>query len=315
MFRCAGYRRTNPETDEPECDYRSDKQWRGRCPKCRQPYACERLGSSLPSRRQLARASESLSTEFDVKHIPTGVEGIDDLTVGGICESQMILLAGGSGTRKTSLMLRMLGGLARRTSRPLIFASAEMNEPDLMSFCRTMGVDHENVLLMGDVVNHQDVLNVCDERKPLLLVLDSLQAVSRNSNQTDEYIAHALMQYCKRTKMCAVLINHVTSQLDIKGGTGAPHYVDTILFFEPFIPDIDGDPRSLFGRDALAACGLEYRGAEVSDEPVENLRVLKVHLKNRYGGGVGRRVYYATTPTGDIVQMKLKSNLLTLPIK
>jgi len=302
VFRCGGYRRTDPETDKPLCDFKSTRRWHGRCPKCKGPWDCLKQGTD-GSKRKLASAAEANDPDLQVKHIPTGEEGIDYLTAGGVVESQLILLAGGSGTRKTSTMLRVLNGLTKQTTRPLLFASAEMNTVDLKLFCQTMKVTDEQVKLMGDVVNIYDVLNVCDEIRPLVLVVDSLQAVSKNSSQPDETIAHVLMQYCKRTKMCAVIINHVTSTLAIKGGTGAPHYVDTILFYEPFIPKMDGHPRDMFGRQALDAAGIVV-GSD-REQPVDNLRVLVVFMKNRYGGGVGKKVYYATTPDGDIVQLKL----------
>lgn len=307
VFRCGGrFRPDDHDLDKPACTYQAETPWRGRCPGCRGPYSCDRIGAER-SKRKLSTAAAAQSLE-DVKHTPSGIEGFDDLLKGGIAPSQVILLAGQPGTRKTSLSLTVLHGLTKQTTRPLLLASAEQNDNDLGMFCKMLGVTSDQVKLKGNVADLDDVLILCDEIKPMAMVLDSMQAVSNNCGKSNELIGKAIVDYCKRTKMTTIIISHMTKNFDVKGGTGAPHYVDTILAFEPFIPELDGDPIEMFGRQALRDIGIDYSPINAG-EKIENLRLLKSVMKNRYGS-VGAMSYFFTTPEGGLAQLKKKTKII-----
>lgn len=307
VWKCAGRFRIDPETDEPICTYKADKPWGPRCPSCDRPYSCDKIGVER-SGRKLSSAAQSVDPGIQAKHIATGIDGFDLLTNGGIVESQSILLAGPSGSRKTSLMLMVLDQLTKNTTRPLLIASAEQNDKDVLMFCDMLGIRNDKLKIMGNASHIEDVLSICDELRPLMLVLDSLQAISASSGQASHEIARRFAKYCKGKKMCGVAINHMNKTLDITGSTGASHYIDTVLAFEPFIPELDGDPAKLFGEAVLRENQIHYNRKE-PDEKIENLRILKSIIKNRYGS-IGSQAYYFTAKDGKIVPLEKKSNVL-----
>lgn len=306
IFKCMGRDRRDDE-GTPICTYQSEVRWSGRCPGCGQTYECRAFGTQR-SGKKFASAADSNDPKHEIKRIETGQDAFDRLLGGGLVASQAILLAGKPGTRKTSFMLQVLDSLAKKTTRPVLYASAEQNVNDVMMFCRVVGATSENLKIMGNVSHVDDFLNQCSEMKPVAAVMDSLQSLAQNSGANVDKIAHFFVDYCKRTKMVGVAINHMTNQLDIKGGTGPAHDVDTVLIFEPYIPDLDGSLTGNFGKAALQELEIDY-DAQDEKSPVENLRVLTTYLKNRYGS-IGDKVYLYTTRSGEIVELK-KRKLVT----
>lgn len=281
-------------------------KWKGPCPNCGGLWAIEKKREIAASK--LANAAQADDPAMKIKYVETGVRGFDRILSGGIVESQAILLAGSSGSRKTSLMLVVLNALAERKKRPVLFATAEQNEKDAKMFCNTMQVFSEHVKIMGNVSDLDEVFDTCKELEPVMVVIDSLQAVSRNSQQSEETLAFEIVQYFKRTSMCVVMTNHMTTGFGIKGGTGAPHYVDTVLAFEPFIPALDGDPSKLFGERALHDANVIWNRKD-PEEKIHNLRVLTSVLKNRYGS-IGDKVFFHTQKDGSLVQLEEKPKVL-----
>lgn len=306
VFKCGNITRRD-EDDNPVCDYSAPQRWSGICPKCKRNYGKIKVGLERGGRK-LSSAAQSVDPGIQAKHIATGIDGFDQLTNGGIVESQSILLAGPAGSRKTSLMLMVLDQLTKNTTRPLLIASAEQNDKDVLMFCDMLGIKNDKLKIMGNASHIEDVLSICDELRPLMLVLDSLQAISSSSGQPSHEIARRFAKYCKGKKMCGVAINHMNKALDITGSTGAAHYVDTVLAFEPFFPDIDGDPAKLFGEAVLREHQIHYNRKDPG-EKIDNLRILKSIIKNRYGS-IGQQAYYFTAKDGKIVPLEKKSNVL-----
>ncbi len=254
-----------------------------------------------------------MSTDEGIKHkyIPTGIEGFDEVIGSsnghGVVESQSILLAGAAGSRKTSLALKLCEGLTKQTVRPMLMASGEQNNNDVLALCQLLKVSSSQIKIHGNTSNVYDILALCDNYKPFMGVFDSLQAISEGSGMNNEAVAKVITQYCKRTKMIAIIISHLTKDLSIKGGTGAPHYVDTICMYEPFIPSMDGNPVELFGRKVAQ----EIVWSGDMEEKIPKLRVLVggAHGKNRYGD-IDQKAYFLTGDDGELVLLRKKPKVI-----
>lgn len=316
IYKCAGRFRIDPETDEPICTYQSEKRWRGPCPSCCRPYNCDPIGVEKTAGRKIVTAAQSIEPGVAHEYIQTGVGDFDSIIgpgsispgvkhPGGVVKSQVILLAGPQGSRKTSIALMVEEGLTKHTTRHMAHHSAEQNDRDLLAFCQLVGVVNEQVRLFGNSSNIHEILSRCDEDKPFATVFDSLQAIATDSGMTPETVATMIARYSKRTSMISIIISQMTAQLNIKSGTGAPHIVDTLMTFEPYRPSIDGTPRQLFGKRVAREIG--YDAVAAAEDDLPHLRVLIGGSagKNRYGD-INQRAYVWTPPGGGLRWLKKK---------
>jgi circadian clock protein KaiC len=71
----------------------------------------------------------------------TGIEGLDDITLGGFPRGRATLLVGGAGSGKTILSLQTLANGARLFNEPGIFVAFEENVEQIIENSRTFGWD------------------------------------------------------------------------------------------------------------------------------------------------------------------------------
>ncbi len=72
---------------------------------------------------------------------PTGIEGLDDITSGGLPAGRPTLIAGGAGCGKTMLALEFLVRGATQFNEPGVFMMFEENAAELTANVRSMGFD------------------------------------------------------------------------------------------------------------------------------------------------------------------------------
>jgi circadian clock protein KaiC len=72
---------------------------------------------------------------------PTGIEGFDDITYGGLPRNRTALVCGAAGCGKTLLAMQFLVNGARLYNEPGVFMSFEENEAELAENIASLGVD------------------------------------------------------------------------------------------------------------------------------------------------------------------------------
>lgn len=312
VWKCMGSRRLD-EDGKPICDHQAEKPWRGRCPKCKRPFECRPFGiQHIVKGVHEVTAAQSTNPDLKPKYIPSGVKGFDHVLGGGLCESQIVLFGGPPGSRKTSLSLLVEDGIARETRSTVAYLSAEQNDQDVLRLCQLVGITSPKMKIRGS--NHSchldDTIEYLREVQPAMAVLDSLQAYASQSGCSMETWAERIMHFTKGTKMIVIIVGHLTLELTFKGGTGPPYYVDTMVMFEPFFPNQDGNPVELFGRRVAAEIG--YEG--VDDQELVRVRVLVggAFGKNRFGP-INEKAYYYTPKDGALRQLEPRTKVLLFP--
>ncbi len=279
------------------CAHEADARWRGPCPNCGGLWAITKAGTGHNKNRGILTAADALTDAADVDYIRTGIENFDSVLNGGLVRGQIILFGAPQGTGKTRFSLQLLQSLVGRQEAPVVFASMEETGREIIVTCKQVGATSDRIIVIGNDHDFDvhDILQICEERKPFILVLDSLQAVDGWSTQNTETVL-AIMEHCNRTGMCALVMNHMGKDLDFKGGTTVGHAVKTLLTFYQYDPAQDGKMRELFGKKFVNA-------VEDGELLLTDVRTM-ISGKNR-SGGMGRKAFFFFNKDGRLEPLTL----------
>jgi circadian clock protein KaiC len=135
------------------------------------------------------------------KKLSTGINGLDEILGGGLPESSVTMVAGASGTGKTTIALHFIVEGARRNEKGL-FVSFDEPETKLVQYGEGFGWDvkrfQDNGLICikylpldADNIDEQflRVENLLRELQPARLVIDSVASVDRVMTES-EYVGH-----------------------------------------------------------------------------------------------------------------------------
>ncbi len=216
---------------------------------------------------------------------------LDHVIGGGLHPGQVVLLSGLPGSRKTTLALSVANCFAGKVA-PALHASGEQTKKDLDMFAGLVLPKRSKRLYTSGDGFSSGIKQLLRE-KVKLIVVDTLHSFMVNglkgapgSPSQMLAVTRSIMAHCKSTGMNAVVIAHANRK-DLSICGPAEHYVDTVLFIEPFIEEIDGTLKDL--------------GLNPKLDP-RRLRVL-VARKNRYGSTEAKSYLY-TENDGRLVWVK-----------
>jgi DNA repair protein RadA/Sms len=223
-----------------ECGFETPK-WMGFCPQCRSDsdlveVADPKRGRSRPTPAgTVVPVSEVAASAAERR--TTGLLEVDRVLGGGLVRGAAILLGGEPGVGKSTLLLQIAGGLAASGAGVLV-ASAEESLDQLALRAGRLGTDVGSVL----VTSERDVDAIVaagDERRPELLIVDSIQTVAAREvsgapggvAQVREAAAR-LVHFAKESGVAVVIVGHVTKDGSIAGPKLLEHTVDVVLYLE-----------------------------------------------------------------------------------
>ena len=281
------------------CAHEGDSKWKGPCPGCGGLWTVGKIGTDGHAKSKLIlTAADALTSVADVDYIKTGIENFDSVLNGGLVRGQIILFGAPQGTGKTRFALQLCQSLVGRQEAPVVFASMEETGREIVVTCKQVGATSDRISIIGNDRDFDvhDILQVCEEKNPFLLVLDSLQAVDGWSTQNTDTVL-AIMEHCNRTGMCALVMNHMGKDLDFKGGTTVGHAVKTLLTFYQYDPAQDGKMRELFGKKLVNAI-------EDGELLLTDIRTM-ISGKNR-SGGMGRKSFFFFNKDGRLEPLTMQ---------
>ncbi len=221
------------------CGYQVIKKM-GRCPGCGQWDSFEEktLKAKIgPIKGDIvAQPIHTLNGERDSR-LTTDLEEFDRVLGGGIVPGSLVLLGGDPGIGKSTLILQVLGNIARKGFKA-IYVTGEESLSQLKMRADRLGIREPGLLVMGNQ-SIEGILCFVEQVLPFCIALDSIQTAYSEENASSpgslmqlREVTSQVMRVCKDRKVAAFLIGHVTKEGVIAGPKLLEHMVDTVLYLE-----------------------------------------------------------------------------------
>lgn len=226
-------------------------KWQGQCSGCKEwntLHEHKESGNKNEARssRTKGYAGQISSQRIklrDVKveeqqRIDTGIDELNRVLGEGLMPGSAILLSGHPGAGKSTLLLQVLDKLVEK-SIPVLMATGEESLQQVKNRSDRLKLKSAGNIDIIAETNVHSILNQCQEMKPKVLVIDSVQSVYTPDSdslpgtvtQVRESAAQ-LTQYAKMTNCAVIMIGHVNKDNSIAGPKVLEHIVDAVLGLE-----------------------------------------------------------------------------------
>ncbi|MBV9333663.1 MAG: DNA repair protein RadA [Candidatus Eremiobacteraeota bacterium] len=227
------------------CGFESPR-WLGRCPQCdawnsfdERPFAIAPKGGRAATTSRTSNVGPIPLHEIGsagINRIRIGLPEFDAVLGGGIVPGSLTLVGGPPGAGKSTLLLQIAARLAAQGEVVYVCGEESAAQVKLRAERVLAGAD---MLHVYPETNLRSVLDTLDRRRPIAIVVDSIQTVwlpeaeaYAGSVTQIRDCTQALMEYAKRTGCACFIVGHVTKDGAIAGPRLLEHLVDTVLYFE-----------------------------------------------------------------------------------
>ena len=227
-------------------------KWQGRCPACgawntleehiEKPAAPGRAKSApVGISRKAQRLCEVVCD--DETRFSTGMGELDRVLGGGAVAGSLVLVGGAPGIGKSTLLLQICNSLC--AGRTVLYISGEESEQQLKMRGVRLGVAPEQLYILSET-RLSDVLESVEEIKPDILIVDSIQTLYNEENESSpgsvsqvKDCTMSMMQLSKSQGITVFVVGHINKDGAIAGPKVLEHMVDCVLYFE-------GDPNNSY---------------------------------------------------------------------
>jgi len=225
-------------------------KWQGKCPACGQWNTLQEhiernttvsKAVSVGMHRSAQRLTDVTGDE-EIR-FSTGIGELDRVLGGGAVEGSLVLVGGAPGIGKSTLLLQICQSICN--GRTVLYVSGEEGEKQLKLRAQRLGVLPESLYILSETLL-SEILNAVDEIKPDILIIDSIQTLCNETNDSTpgsvsqvKDCTMALMQLSKSVGVTTFVVGHINKDGAIAGPKVLEHMVDCVLYFE-------GDPNSSY---------------------------------------------------------------------
>ncbi|MBP9716321.1 MAG: DNA repair protein RadA [Candidatus Levybacteria bacterium] len=230
------------------CGYDSPA-FMGKCPECGswnslreikiQNVNSKSKSGNFPSRDINTLPKKLHEIQFQEKdRFTSGFVEMDGVLGGGIVPGSVALLAGDPGIGKSTLLLQLALNISKE-KKDVLYISGEESEQQIKLRANRLTMNKNNHLNLLSISNTDAIVNVIDETKPKLVIIDSIQTME-SENLTGlsgsvgqvRYAAMEFIRVAKRLSISVIIVGHVTKEGMVAGPMVLSHMVDTVLFLE-----------------------------------------------------------------------------------
>lgn len=227
-----------------QCGYESAK-WMGQCPGCREwntfveePTEKKVGGKSSVKRKDTVKPVPLSRVEMTKQQrFTTGIHELDRVLGGGIVPGSLVLVGGDPGIGKSTLLLQVCRNLAQ-AERKVLYISGEESLQQIKIRAQRIGTFTESLELLCET-NLSDISAVMQERKPEVVIIDSIQTMyseevssAPGSVSQVRQATSLFLQLAKSLDITIFIVGHVTKEGVVAGPRVLEHMVDTVLYFE-----------------------------------------------------------------------------------
>ncbi len=229
-------------------------RWLGCCPSCSEWNSfIEHQAISLPSFKtktgSIGCATGPITTQLilstlkdiDIEtqqRMRANIKEWDRVLGGGILPGSFIILTGDPGIGKSTLLLQVADKIAQNNYKIAYFSSEESLQ-QVKGRAIRLGMNNSQVLF-SDQACLESIISTCDEIKPDVIILDSIQNcyLSLQSQLFPGTIAQLreaaflLMRFAKTNKIAVLVTGHITKEGQMAGPKVLEHMVDAVFYLQ-----------------------------------------------------------------------------------
>ncbi len=221
------------------CDYRPPK-WLGCCPECQEWGS---IAEKQPPKHTATNngGTASLTTLDTIvsekrRRMLSGIHEWDRVMGGGIMPGSLLILTGDPGIGKSTLLLQVAHHLAQKYT-VFYFSSEESLEQVSM---RAERLQCKNTkLLFSDQGDLETIISTAEQKKPDLIIIDSIQNCYSPTTQTIpgtvgqlREAAFHVMRLAKENTITVILTGHITKEGTMAGPKMLEHMVDAVFYLQ-----------------------------------------------------------------------------------
>jgi DNA repair protein RadA/Sms len=223
------------------CGYESI-QWLGKCPSCGQwnsfaeEFEKKQKTKTFKQKSETALVSISTINEKSINKaykLKTNIKEFDRVLGGGLISGSIVLIAGDPGIGKSTLVLQAASNLEEK----VIYVTGEESLEQISLRSSRLKIKNENLFILPET-NLNQILEILEEEKPSVVVIDSIQTIYRDELESSpgtigqiRECTSSLMDFAKKNNVAVIIIGHITKDGLIAGPKALEHIVDTVIQF------------------------------------------------------------------------------------
>jgi len=221
-------------------------QWFGRCPQCQAWGTLVEQDITEPDQKSkraytnrepklvaLNDFSDDMEPRIDLPN-----QELHRVFGGGLTQGSVTLISGMPGIGKSTLLLQLLGDLAKTQKKPLIYVSGEESQTQIQKRAQRLNITSDHIGLICQT-NVEKVLPLIEKTRPLVVIIDSIQtmyhpnlaSIPGSVSQVRE-TSDRLVRFAKDQNIAFLIVGHVTKDGSVAGPMMLEHLVDTVLHFD-----------------------------------------------------------------------------------
>ena len=227
-------------------------KWMGRCPGCgayntmeehiEKPVAPGRVKSAPAGTGRRPQRIGEVTGDSEIR-FSTGMGELNRVLGGGAVAGSLVLVGGAPGIGKSTLLLQICAQLC--SERRVLYVSGEESERQIKLRAERLNVNPDELFILSET-RLSDILEATDVVKPDILIVDSIQTLYREENESSpgsvsqvKDCTMTLMQLSKSQGITVFVVGHINKDGNIAGPKVLEHMVDCVLYFE-------GDPNTSY---------------------------------------------------------------------
>lgn len=224
------------------CGYESTK-WMGQCPACKEwnTMVEEVIDKKITvTHKQITELQVSKLNDVQSsseERLDTHIKELNRVLGGGIVPGSLVLVGGDPGIGKSTLLLQTCRSLSDQHTS-VLYISGEESLQQIKMRADRIGTFSDDMMLLCET-NLDLIQGVIEERRPQVVVVDSIQTMFRESvNSAPGSVSQVreatsvLMRLAKERGIAIFVVGHVTKEGTVAGPRVLEHMVDTVLYFE-----------------------------------------------------------------------------------